>query len=73
MADLGRLPNGKIARRVPAALPDSVTVVVHLDRTTGKVEYDGEFSTPMETWAMLSEAVEQSAAKIDRANGRDSE
>lgn len=71
MADaLGRLPDGKIARRVPAALPDIVTLVVHLDRRTGRVDYDDEFSTPMETWAMLSEACEHASDVIERANDR---
>lgn len=68
MADLGRLPNGKIARRVPPALPDSVTVVVHLDRATGRVDYDDEFSTPGETWMMLATAGERACEVIDRIN-----
>lgn len=67
--ELGRLPDGKIGRRVPAALPDSVTVVVHLDRKTGKVEYDDEFSTPGETWMMLATATEHASGVIDKANG----
>lgn len=67
--ELGRLPDGKIGRRVPAALPDTVTVVVHLDRRTGRVDYDDEFSTPLETWGMLATATERASGRIDQANG----
>lgn len=66
---VGRGPDGQFARRVPQALPDLAVITIELDRSTGEVKIHDEFSTPMETWAMLSTASELASIRIDRANG----
>lgn len=55
--------------RAPAPLDDEVHVLVTLDRKTGRVTYDDEFSTVLETWAMLTTATELAGARVDEANG----
>lgn len=54
--------------RAPAPLADEAHVLVTLDRRTGRVTYDDEFSTPMESWAMLSQATERAATVVDQVN-----
>ncbi len=68
MTELGRSKDGKIRRRAPAALPDTATILVSLDRTTGRVEIDAEFSTPLETEGMLRWALERAAFLLEKAN-----
>lgn len=54
--------------RAAKQLPDVALVTVQLDRATGRVEVMDEFSTPMETWAMLAQACAISSATIDEVN-----
>jgi hypothetical protein len=55
--------------RAATQLPDIAIVSVMLDRKTGLVDYDDTFSTPMETWAMLSQACARASERIDEVNG----
>lgn len=55
----------------PAPLPDVATVIVTLNRATGLVAVDAEFSTPAETTIMLDYAFSIAAERMDEANGRE--
>lgn len=57
--------------KAPAPLPDRAIVTVTLERATGKVELDTEFSTPAETAIMLDYANDIAAELLDEANGRE--
>lgn len=59
---------GEQLTRAAVPLEDSALVLVTLDRATGRVSYDDTFSTPMETWAMLSQATQHACEKIDEVN-----
>lgn len=53
-----------VRNRAPKSLPDLAIVTVYLDRATGAVTYDDEFSTPLETWAMLCSAVDIADSRL---------
>lgn len=55
----------------PAPLPDVATVIVTLNRATGLVMVDAEFSTPAETAIMLDFANDIAAERMNEANGRE--
>lgn len=55
----------------PAPLPDVATVIVTLNRATGLVAVDAEFSTPAETAIMLDYANDIAADLMAHANGRE--
>lgn len=50
--------------------PDCAIVTVMLDRATGKVTLDTQFSTPGETAIMMEYANEIADEVIDAVNGR---
>lgn len=59
----------KPQRTVP--LPDVATVIVTLNRATGLVAVDAEFSTPAETAIMLDYANDIAFDQMMTANGRE--
>jgi hypothetical protein len=57
--------------RVPPVEDSKAFVIVELDRRTGLVTVDDEFSTPMETWAMLDWATEAYGRQLEALHGSD--
>jgi hypothetical protein len=54
--------------RAAEQMSDTVAILVTLERATGKVEIDSEFSTPLETWSMLSVACSKASETVDQIN-----